>query len=195
MKSKTMTRQRPFAVLDGKPGGTGERQRAIEAELRALPDLAAPAELWQGIEQRVQAENARQVHSRTKWQALAAGMAAVSLTAVVLLLKPEPDAPQVAAVAAPAQVGTLMEHSRRIENERRALPVMPVAASVGPADARTILTQRVALVDQALNSLAAQGRVDPAMRQALWRERVELMNALLQAEQLEQSEFIRRAVY
>lgn len=187
--------QKPFAVLEGKPGDTGERQRAIEAELRELPDLEAPAELWQGIERRVQAESVRKVRSQTRWQALAAGMAAVSLTAVVLLLKPEANAPQVASVAAPVQVGALMEHSRRIENERRALPVMPVAASVRPADARTILTQRVALVDQALNNLAAQGRIDPALREALWRERVELMNALIQAEQLEQSEFIRRAVY
>ena len=190
-----MTRQQPLAVLDGKPGDTGERQRAVEAELRALPDLEAPAELWQGIEKRVRAESVRKVHSRTAWQALAAGLAAVSLAAVVLLLKPEPNAPQVASVAAPVQVGTLMEHSRRIESARHALPVMPVAASLRPADARTILTQRVALVDQALNNLATQDQINPAHREALWRERVELMNALIQAEQLEQREFIRRAVY
>ncbi len=192
-----MTRQqRPFAVLDGMPGDTGARQRAIGAELRALPDLEAPADLWQGIEQRVRAESApREGGSRTAWRALAAGVAALSLTAVVLLFDPEPDAPAVASVAAPVQVGTLMEHSRRIETERRALPVMPAAASVRQADARAILTHRVALVDQALNDLAAQERVDPARREALWRERVELMNALVQAEQLERNEFIRTAVY
>ncbi|MDE0691177.1 MAG: hypothetical protein OXI55_02905 [Gammaproteobacteria bacterium] len=194
-----MTRQTaPFAVLDGKPEGREARQRAIEAELKALPDLEAPSELWDGIERRVRGQNARRERRvRTAWQALAASVAAVSLASVVWLLQPEPSAPNVAAASAPVNVGTLMEASRAIESQRRELPVMVLPAGFGATetDARTILAGRIATVDRSLNDLAAADRIDPTVREALWRERVELMNALMRAEQLQREEFIRRAVY
>ena len=193
-----MTRQpTPFAVLDGKPEDREARQRAIEAELEALPDLQAPSELWRGIEQRVRGPNARRERRvRTAWQALAASVAAVSLASVVWLFQPEPSAPAMAA-SAPVNVGTLMEASRAIESQRRELPVMVLPAGFGAieADARSILAGRIATVDRSLNELAAANRIDPAVREALWRERVELMNALVRAEQLQREEFIRRAVY
>lgn len=192
-----MTRQTtPFAVLDGKPEGRKARQRAIEAELKALPDLEAPSELWDGIERRVRGQNARRERRvRTAWQALAASVAAVSLASVVWLFQPEPPARAVA--SAPVNVGALMEESRAIESQRRELPVMVLPAGFGATetDARTILAGRIATVDRSLNALAAADRMDPAVREALWRERVELMNALMRAEQLQREEFIRRAVY
>ena len=194
-----MTRQpTPFAVLDGKPEGHEARQRAIEAELEALPDLEAPSELWDGIERRVRGQNARRERRvRTAWQALAASVAAVSLVSVVWLFQPEPSSPTVAAAPAPVNVGALMEASRAIESQRRELPVMVPPAGFGAteADARTILAGRIATVDRSLNELAAAERIDPMVREALWRERVELMNALMRAEQLQREEFIRRAVY
>ncbi|MYB39062.1 MAG: hypothetical protein F4Y26_17090 [Gammaproteobacteria bacterium] len=194
-----MTRQTtPFAVLDGKPEGREARQRAIEAELKALPDLEAPSELWDGIEQRVRGQNARRERRvRTAWQALAASVAAVSLASVVWLFQPEPSPPAVASASAPVNVGTLMEASRAIESQRRELPVMVLPAGFGATetDARTILAGRIATVDRSLNELAAVDRIDPTVREALWRERVELMNALMRAEQLQREEFILRAVY
>ena len=195
-----MTRQRPtpFAVLDGKPQGPEARQCAIEAELEALPDLEAPSQLWDGIERRVRGQNMRRERrTRIAWQALAAGVAAVSLASVVFLFQPEPSSPAVAAASAPVNVGALMAESRAIESQRRELPVMVLPAGFGAseADARTILAGRIAVVDRSLNELAAAGRIDPTRREALWRERVELMNALMRAEQLQRDEFIRRAVY
>ena len=194
-----MTRQpTPFAVLDGKPQGPEARQRAIEAELEALPDLEAPSDLWNGIERRVRGQNLRREHrTRIAWQALAASVAAASLASVVWLFQPEPTAPTVAATSAPVNVGALMAESRAIESQRRELPVMVLPAGFGTneADARTILAGRIATVDRSLNELAAAERIDPARREALWRERVELMNALMRAEQLQRDEFIRRAVY
>ena len=90
-----------------------------------------------------------------------------------------------------------MQESLAIESQRRELPVMVLPAGFGAteADARTILAGRIATVDRSLNELAAADRVDPAVREALWRERVELMSALMRAEQLQREEFIRRAVY
>ena len=188
----------PFAVLDGKPEGRGARERAIAAELEALPDLEAPSKLWDGIERRVRGQNARRERRvRTAWQALAASVAAVSLASVVWLFQPETPSPTVAAATAPVNVGALMQESLAIESQRRELPVMVLPAGFGAteADARTILAGRIATVDRSLNELAAADRVDPAVREALWRERVELMSALMRAEQLQREEFIRRAVY
>ena len=188
----------PFAVLDGKPEGRAARERAIEAELEALPDLEAPSKLWDGIERRARGQNARRERRlRTAWQALAASVAAVSLASVVWLFQPETPSPTVAAASAPVNVGALMQESLAIESQRRELPVMVLPAGFGAteADARTILAGRIATVDRSLNELAAADRVDPAVREALWRERVELMSALMRAEQLQREEFIRRAVY
>ncbi len=193
-----MTRQTtPFAVLDGKPESREARQRAIEAELEALPDLEAPSALWDGIERRVRGQNARRERRvRTAWQALAASVAAVSLASVVWLFQPEPSAPTVATASAPVNVGALVEASQALENQRRELPVMDLPGfGATEADARTILAGRIATVDRSLNDLAAADRIDPVVREALWRERVELMNALMRAEQLQREEFIRRAVY
>ena len=194
-----MTRQTaPFAVLDGKPEGREARQRAIEAELEALPDLEAPSALWDGIERRVRGQNARRERRvRTAWQALAASVAAVSLASVVWLFQPEPTSPTVAAASAPVNVGALVEASQALESQRRELPVMDLPAGFGASetDARTILAGRISTVDRSLNDLATADRFDPVVREALWRERVELMNALMRAEQLQREEFIRRAVY
>ena len=194
-----MTRQTaPFAVLDGKPEGREARQRAIEAELEALPDMEAPSALWDGIERRVRGQNARRERRvRTAWQALAASVAAVSLASVVWLFQPEPTSPTVAAASAPVNVGALVEASQALESQRRELPVMDLPAGFGASetDARTILAGRIATVDRSLNDLATADRFDPVVREALWRERVELMNALMRAEQLQREEFIRRAVY
>ena len=194
-----MTRQTaPFAVLDGKPEGREARQRAIEAELAALPDLEAPSALWDGIERRVRGQNARRERRvRTAWQALAASVAAVSLASVVWLFQPEPSTPTAAAASTPVNVGALVEASQAVESQRRELPVMDLPAGIGASetDARTILAGRIATVDRSLNDLATADRFDPVVREALWRERVELMNALMRAEQLQREEFIRRAVY
>ena len=228
-----MNRQRTgLAVLEGRPNTPEQRQRAIEAELRALPELEAPATVWAQVEKRIDARG-RQQRPYLK-RAFAAGgiaAAAAALAAVAFLSDrnpgavdgiPEPSAPQVVGPMAPAVspdrlVGELMERSRLAENRRRSMPVFEgarLAAAPGSeargstapdsitqgawlqgTDARRLLAARIAAVDASLNRLAMVGPADPAAQERLWRERVELMDTLIRAEQVQRDNFIRRAVY
>lgn len=194
-----MNRQRTgFAVLDGKPKTPEQRQQAIEAELRALPELEAPGAVWQAIEQRLDA--ARRPERPYFRRALAAGFAAAALTAGALLFYGSPvPAPQQLANAVPseAEVAALMERSRLVETRRRILPRTGGArlAAVREFEARRLLAARIASVDASLNRLATVGPQDPVAHERLWRERVELMDTLMRAEQVQREELIRRAVY
>ena len=194
-----MNRQRTgFAVLEGRPQTPEQRRQAIEAELRALPELEAPATIWQAIEKRLDA--AGRPERPFPKRALAAGAAAAALTAVVILFdrNPAPAPHQVAGAVAPeALVAELMERSRLAETRRRTLPVMEGArvASVQGMEARRLLSARIASVDASLNRLDTVGPADPVERERLWRERVELMDTLMRAEQVQREEFIRLAVH
>ena len=194
-----MNRQRTgFAVLEGKPQTPEQRRQAIEAELRALPELEAPGTIWQAIEKRLDAAG-RPERPFLK-RALAAGVAAAALAAVVLLFdrNPAPAPHPVAGAVAPEElVAELMERSRLAETRRRTLPVMEGArvASVQGMEARRLLSARIASVDASLIRLDTVGPADAVERERLWSERVELMDTLMRAEQVQREEFIRRAVY
>ena len=233
-----MNRQRKgLAVLEGRPNTPEQRRRAIEAELRALPELEAPAMVWAEVNKRIDDRGRRQPPFLKR--AFAAGgiaAAAAALSAVALLSGsnsgpvdglPEPSAPRVAGPMAPEVaperlVGELMERSRLAETRRRSMPVFEgarLAAAPGSeargatapestaqdsitqgawlqgTDARRLLAARIAVVDASLNRLATVGPADPAAQERLWRERVELMDTLMRAEQVQRQNFIRRAVY
>ena len=198
-----MTRQRTgFAVLDDKPKTQERRQRAVQAELRALPELEAPGTVWRTIEKRLDS-----VHRPQRWHAgygLAAGAAAAALIAAILLIdrNPAPAPQRVAGAAAPeALVAELMERSRLAESRRRALPAMLPeiedvwVAPVPGIEARRLLAARIAAVDASLNRLAAAPPADAAERERLWRERAELMDTLMRAEQVQREDYFRRAVH
>ena len=210
-----MNRQQTgFAVLDGRPKTPEQRRQAIEAELKALPELEAPRTIWQALEKRLDARDRPQ--RPVLKRALAAGAAAAVLSAAVLLSdrnsapfdrNDAPAAHQVAGAMAPAVVpevlvAELMERSRLAETRRRALPAVDdtrLAAAQGAwaqgMEAKRLLAARIASVDTSLNRLATLVPADPAAQERLWRERVELMDTLMRAEQVQREEFIRRAVY
>ena len=228
-----MNRQRTeSAVLEGTPRTPEQRRHAIEAELRALPELEAPATIWPAVERRLDARNRRQ-RSFLK-PAFAAGGAAAAAAAlwVVAFLsdgnsgpvdripgaEPHQMADSMAHPVAPEQlVAELMERSRMAEARRRSLPVFegarlaaapgteaPGATAQGSTaqgswvqgiEARRLLAARIAAVDASLNRLATIGPPDPGAQERLWRERVELMDTLMRAEQVQREGFIRRAVY
>ena len=217
-----MNRQRTgFAVLDGKPKTAEQRRHAIEAELRALPELEAPGPAWSAIEERLEAGKhpPRRVgagrggyldHRKFEKQrflrpALAAGIAVASLIGAALLVDEDaaPLPQQVAGVASPeGEMVALMERSRLAETRRRTLPVLEGArlaaaggVEVSRMEARRLLAARIASVDASLNRLATVETADPAARERLWRERAELMDTLMRAEQVQREAFIRRAVY
>jgi len=178
------------------------RLRALQAGLQGLPVLEPPAGAWDAIAQRHRAAR----HSRTlsrSWAWGGALAASLAVAAVLLALAgraPEQALPQQAALgggagadtvarlaaagtdnvaAADARLQTLMQRSAQLEQTLRAIPAGPQVVSAGTAGTIAALEDRVALIDYQL-SLESESRLTPAQQQLLWRERVDLMNSLVQ---------------
>lgn len=176
------------------------RLRAIQAGLQGLPPLQPPAGAWQAVAARHAA--ARRAPARSPWAWGGAVAAALAISAVLLglpgkapeqvpgqaalVVGEEPSAvPRLAAVSGgqaqedKADLQALMQRSRNLEQLLRAIPAGPQVVSAGTAGTIAALEDRVALIDFQL-SLESESQLTPAQQQLLWRERVDLMNSLVQ---------------
>jgi len=151
--------------------------------LLKLPELAPPPGVWERV---LEGERARAATRRLLRRALAAAAvvaAAGPLAYVATLDAPAP--PTLSVAPQPARVpgeGTsyapLVAESARLERLLAELPA-PRPLMVGTAAGTVVgLEDRIALVDVQLSYAAARD-LAPPYREALWSERVELMNALV----------------
>jgi hypothetical protein len=154
-----------------------ERLRQRQARLRALPALRPARDQWPAVARRVAAERRRRLVQR----AVAAISAVAALLLLAVALRSAPPVRDADALAAEQQLADLMERSRALE------------AAIGASrpdqrvvDGRTIgvatdLEARIADLDrmlevQELDAPPGRGEVQ---RVQLWRERVGLLNALV----------------
>lgn len=174
-----------------------ERLSRIAEDLRRLPLLEPPAGAWQ----RIAAEASSQRRSRSARFVAAAA----AIVAIAALLRVAPwrtdrpiDMPDVQAeppsFAAPreleaepqsepesdpsADYARLVAESARLELMLAALDRPPRLMNAGTALTIAGLEDYIVLVDEQLNYAEARD-VDLRYREALWRERVDAMNALL----------------
>lgn len=170
--------------------GLSVTQRALlQSGLRELTDTTPPREVWQRIEAQARAEGLfrGRYFATAKWLT-GAGIAA----AVVLAVLNFPTTPVVedssevfdatpsatiAGNAAPASLNALMVQSQQIERDLRALPGRPSLVRAGTAATIAELEDRIAAIDYRLNHPAI--RLSPVEAEIYWRERVRLMNSLL----------------
>ena len=162
---------------------------ALDEELQALPELAPPPHLWQAIRARTAAMServgaGRPRRSRFAPLALAAGVFATAAVAVFVVLSPGDRG------AEEFDMTALLERSRAVEAERRSM--MP--ALFAPSNVERVLRVRIGGIDASFNEQLLRG-ADPQARQALLRERVELMEDLKNLERYRQSELVRQAVF
>jgi len=159
----------------------------MRAELRKLPELAPPRDLWRVVAVNAVAGTRR---PRRQWPQVA-GLAAGLVLGVALLvnLAPRPgDEPVrgtttdlVASTPAPASSvngvtrAELLETSRRLEAALRALPAAPQVTRASTALTIAELQDRIYEVDLALSD----PRLGPARERALWQQRVTLMDTLM----------------
>jgi hypothetical protein len=153
-------------------------------KLRELPELAPPPGVWERVLEDV---GARAAARRFRRRCAVAAAAVVAVAAVPLTYLATREAPPpILTIAAlePARVAwdetsyaPLIAESARLE---RLLTQMPAPRIVAGSTAGTIvgLEDRIAYVDAQLSYAAARD-LAPPYRQALWDERVELMNALV----------------
>ncbi len=142
-------------------------------KLRELPELAPPPGIWE----RVLAAERERVAVRRFWRrsaALAAMVAVVAMTGGVAWFVFAPDASE----REGANYTALVAESARLERVLAELPAARPLMVGSTASTIAGLEDRIAVVDAQLSYAAAEGAAPP-YRQALWGERVELMNALV----------------
>lgn len=148
------------------PGGLPQR-------LRALPAFTPPAGGWMDLQRRLRAR-------RRRWLGAAGGglALAASLVVAVALVGLRPDAPGATGVpAASPEVAQLITRSQSLERQlSHARPQVAVWSSRRDARA-ALIEQRLRLVDAQLNV------ADSDSAERLWRDRVRLMNALVELHQ------------
>lgn len=161
----------------------------LQTRLRELKDTTPPREVWQRIEAQARAEGMFQgrYFETAKWLSGAGIAAAVVLAVLNVPVTPVTDGgdevlsptPSVAQIdnSGPANLNALMVQSQQIERDLRALPGQPRMVRASTAATIAELEDRIAAIDYRLNHPAY--RLTRVEAEIYWRERVRLMNSLL----------------
>jgi len=163
----------------------------VRRRLAALPTVAAPAEGWQRVLWRIDESPATAPRRGKALTAIAASFAVLAVLAGVLLREPSYVAPHPAAVPAAMvasqtahEIAQLRDRSRILEEVLAALPERPAVERAGTAVPIETLQAQVQWLDHQL-SVSGAAHVAPDETERLWRERVELMNTLVQLRYVE----------
>jgi hypothetical protein len=176
---------------DGKVniGLSMEQRELLQTKFRALSDTPPSREVWQRIDAQARAEGLFQgrYFETVKWLS-GTGIAAAVVLAVLNFptdspLSPPiegsfPDTPDVAVDnSVPSSLNVLQAQSQQIERDLRALPGQPRLVRASTAATIVELEDRIAIIDYRLNHPAV--RLSRMETEIYWRERVSLMNSLL----------------
>jgi hypothetical protein len=166
-----------------------EQRELLQTKFRALSDTPPSREVWQRIDAQARAEGLFQgrYFETVKWLS-GTGIAAAVVLAVLNFptdspLSPPiegsfPDTPDVAVDnSVPSNLNVLQAQSQQIERDLRALPGQPRLVRASTAATIVELEDRIAIIDYRLNHPAV--RLSRMETEIYWRERVSLMNSLL----------------
>lgn len=162
---------------------------SLRARLRALPSVPGPdRDAWPEIRARIaRSERSAQWRARAAGFATAASVAALGLFATMRLLEsPVTPVPSARPVEVPAAADTLAELRSRSQLLEALLAEMPARPAVGRAATSVpieSLEARVQWLDHEISVADAQARTPDA--EQLWRDRVEVMNSLVQLRYVE----------
>jgi len=171
--------------------GLGVRERELlHARLRQLPETMPPRAVWQRIEAQARAEGLLKKNlSRGFKMVVGAGLAATVVLTVVGVQDARmgdegetfPTVPVYAEQNNAVTLNTLnalMVESQELEEDLRALPSQPQLVRAGTAATIAGLEDQIAAIDYRLNEPSI--RMSHEQMELYWRERVRLMNLLVQ---------------
>ncbi len=170
-------------------GLTADDHQLLRQELRALPEVMPPRDVWQRIREQAEAEGLIEQKAMRRpmtWNGGLGIAAAVVLAAVLVpMLLPKPDTamtePAIATTdgnAGPANgLQALMVESRELENNLRAMPAEPRVRQAGTVATIAEIEDRIAAIDYQLNDPSLQ--MTDEDEEIFWRERVRLMKLLV----------------
>lgn len=166
-----------------------ERLRETRNALRALPVFEPPPEVWERI------ADASEGHPESKWHwPLRGAIAATVASVAILLVMRAPEAPEAPPASTVAEVPTvapdgeltrglvaptfasLVAESARLERQLNQIGYRPRLINAGTAATIAGLQDEIEMIDAQLMYTRA---LEPIQAEALWRTRVDLMNALL----------------
>lgn len=173
----------------------------LQAALRTLPETMPPRVVWERIEQQARAEGLlkspwlkHSLSQPARWLA-GSGVAAAVVLAVLTVPSPDVGGPETVATAdgslptVPAyqeksddvqlrSINALMVQSQVLERDLRRLPASPQVMRASTTATIDDLQSRIAAIDHQLND--PELRITREQQEAFWRERVRLMDSLLQ---------------
>ena len=188
-------RPRPPARPDGRAEPTARDIEMLGDELQALAEFEAPAGTYDRIRQRLDTEEVPRGSPRMATPiAMAASVVALAVAAgFVWRSSEQPVDPPVAQPGwdeeQAAALADLMERSRLAEERR---PRVVLDSPTGP---ERLLRARIGGIDAALNEQLLDDRIELPEREALLRDRVELMNTLADIERYRHHEFVRQVAF
>ena len=156
-----------------------DRLAEIRTGLRALPPVAAPAPSWNKVAAELDAPRLRRGH----WVGLAAAIAVAGVITWAAVPRTQQgtgsEMPAVAAVEPQSvDLDTLVAESRQLEQLLRTLDRQsPHTMSASTAGTIAGLEDGIALIDY---GLTYDQQMSGEASQRLWRQRVDLMNSLVQ---------------
>lgn len=203
-----MDNEKPFVRRRDGGEPTARTTDAIEKNLRALPEFDVPDTVWGNIRERLDEDGGTGAPWRTRSpMAIAASIAMVAAAVVLVsvhlstadiepvgnteiasdigMAEPDPALADHAAI-----IDALMEQSRRAEERRRA-----VLAFYSPSAPERLLRAQIGGIDAALNEQMFAGKIEPKSREALLRDRVDLLADLTDIERYRQHEFVHQVSF
>ena len=172
-------------------GLTADERDLLQRELRGLPDVMPPRDVWQRIREQAEAEGLikqRALRRPMTWHGgigLAAAVVVAAVLVPLMMKTPEPESMTVPPIGPttdqPAVEYTalhaLMVESRQLESDLRALPDEPRVRMAGTVATISDIEDRIAAIDYQLNDPAIHMTAEE--EEIFWRERVRLMKLLV----------------
>lgn len=181
-------------------GLTIAERDVLQMKLREMADTMPPRAVWNRIEEQARAEGLLKkpgMPETVKWFT-GFGLAAAVVLAVIIVpnsgnrIEPVkststnefPTEPAYSPAADDIiarqyqSINALMVQSQLLERDLRALPEQPLVRRAGTIATISGLQDRIAAIDYQLNH--PESRMTPQQKEVFWRERVRLMDSLVQ---------------
>ncbi len=176
-------------TTDGELQHEVRRLKDVQVGLRNLPELTPPLDLWGKIQAQAALPEAQPAAAEwPRWLGTVAAAAAVAVVAVMVISRPAEQPTQVvqqgdnshsqlATTLVTPQLASLAAESRRLEQVVAGFGEAPRLVNTATAGSIVELQDQILWIDDRLNRAALEGQ-SAAQLEALWRERVRLMNLL-----------------
>lgn len=170
-------------------GLTADQRDLLQHQLRELPDVMPPREVWQRIREQAEAEGligTRRMRQPLTWNGglgLAAAAVLVAVLVPLLVNRPAPTGVTEPAIGssidqqAVTALQALMVESRQLESDLRTMPEEPRVRQAGTVATISEIEDRIAAIDYQLNDPSYAMTDDE--KEIFWRERVRLMKLLV----------------